>query len=207
MLYHQSNVLIDDDGVPRLSDFGQSKFVDHKGFTTPLAVSARYTAPELMETHYGSLTYETDVFAFSMLALEVSDSHFEICLSLWILCRSICMTPLWLLTFHDLLQILTGKLPYFDVNDKVAIMQIVDGIRPERSKYLPTIFTDSMWAILVQCWDQRPDYRPGIWDVVTRLERMWLIFFPLVYRYGWLSSIHLESLLFCRLLFQAPAIP
>ena len=83
MLYHQPNVLIDDDGVPRLSDFSQSKFVDHRGFTTQLAGSARHMAPELMwETDCRALTYETDVFAFSMLALEVSDSHFEICLSL-----------------------------------------------------------------------------------------------------------------------------
>ena len=81
---------MDDDGTPLLSDFGRSKFIDHRGFTTAFAGSARYMAPELTaaepdvvygEDEHGTyenqgtpnLTKETDVFAFSMLALEVSN--------------------------------------------------------------------------------------------------------------------------------------
>ena len=89
-MYSQHNVLIDDDGLPRLSDFGRSKFIDHRGFTTTLAGSARYMAPELItaeaDVDYEDdeafdnepppcLTKETDVFAFSMVALEVRDSY------------------------------------------------------------------------------------------------------------------------------------
>ena len=80
---------MDDDGTPRLCDFGRSKFIDHRGFTTSFAGSARYMAPELTaaepDVDYegdGSeapiidtppdLTKATDVFAFSMVTLEVS---------------------------------------------------------------------------------------------------------------------------------------
>jgi len=109
MLYHQSNVLVDDDGVPRLSDFGSSHLIGHRGFTTTIMGTLRYMAPELLREAneagddadndgdfgqtYSRSTKETDVFGFSMLAIDVSDSHFEIRLSLWIFCRCICTTP------------------------------------------------------------------------------------------------------------------
>ena len=81
---------MNDDGIPQLSDFGRSRFIDHRGFTTTLAGSARYMAPELISAESDvnfdddaydalenqaspKLTKETDVFAFSMVALEVSE--------------------------------------------------------------------------------------------------------------------------------------
>jgi serine/threonine protein kinase len=77
---------MDDDGTPRLCDFGRSKVIDHRGFTTSFSGSARYMAPELTtaeaDVDYDddefefeappNLTKATDVFAFSMVALEVS---------------------------------------------------------------------------------------------------------------------------------------
>jgi len=90
----QHNVLISDDGKPLLADFGRSKFIDHPAFTTVFSGSSRYLAPELVnnggdvddtDTAYEeleqqsntmpNLTRETDVFAFSMATLEVSDAH------------------------------------------------------------------------------------------------------------------------------------
>ena len=62
-----------------LSDFGRSKLIDHRGFTTStVAGSARYLAPELLEHSETSdmqaqPSSEADVYAFSMVALEVSD--------------------------------------------------------------------------------------------------------------------------------------
>jgi serine/threonine protein kinase len=84
MLSPQHNVLMNDDGTPLLSDFGRSKFIDHRGFTTAFAGSARYMAPELtaaepdiddeaLDNQVPNLTKKTDVFAFSMVVLEVSD--------------------------------------------------------------------------------------------------------------------------------------
>jgi len=65
---------MDDEGNPRLADFGRSKLVDRRGFTTAFAGSARYLAPELTAEELGEgMTTKTDVFAFAMLALEVSN--------------------------------------------------------------------------------------------------------------------------------------
>jgi len=150
------NVLMNDDGTPLLSDFGRSKFIDHRGFTTAFAGSARYMAPELTaaepdvvygEDEHGTyenqgtpnLTKKTDVFAFSMLALEI----------------------------------LTGKLPFFYLRQDTTVIAFVqDGKRPERSKCLPSVFTNSMWALLENCWDTAPESRPSMDSIVERLEHM-----------------------------------
>jgi len=80
-----SNVLIADDGRPLLCDFGRSRIINHQGHTTTnLVGSLRYMAPELIirdaeESDEGDyvdrvipfLTKETDVYAFSMLSVEI----------------------------------------------------------------------------------------------------------------------------------------
>jgi serine/threonine protein kinase len=65
------------DGVAQIIDFGLAQVVGMRGFTTALSRNARYTAPELMpitEVESQSLirpTFETDVFSFAMVLLEV----------------------------------------------------------------------------------------------------------------------------------------
>jgi len=145
------NVLMDDDGIPRLSDFGRSKFIDHRGFTTSFAGSSRYMAPELTmaepDLNYDddenqappNLTKETDVFALSMVALEI----------------------------------LTGKLPFFYIRQDTTVIAFVqDGKRPERSRCSPTIFAEPMWELLVNCWDQDPGERHDMDTIVQCLEKM-----------------------------------
>jgi len=86
-----------------------------------------------------NLTKETDVFAFSMLALEI----------------------------------LTGKLPFFYIRqDTMAMVSVQEGKRPERSRCLPTIFTNPMWELLVICWDSDQVRRLDMGTVVQRLEQM-----------------------------------
>jgi len=155
------NVMIDDNGIPLLADFGQSEFVDHRGFTDTVAGSARYLAPELVGyqpdaddsddaseedvKHPPYLTKETDVFAFSMVALEI----------------------------------LTGKLPYFYLRlETTVIASVYDGVRPDRQRCLPTTFTDPMWAILVDCWFQDPHQRPDMALVTQRLARPGIVSIP-----------------------------
>ena len=71
---------MDDDGTALVADFGRSKLVEHRGFTTAtIAGSTRQMAPELLphdKDEYEDaphLTKEADVYGFSMVALEVSD--------------------------------------------------------------------------------------------------------------------------------------
>jgi len=150
------NVLISGDGKPLLADFGRSKFIDHRGFTTAFSGSARYLAPELVddggdvddtEAAYEelqnesdtmpNLTRETDVFAFSMVTLEI----------------------------------LTGELPYSYLRqDSMVIAMVQKGTRPDRQRYLPITFTDPMWALLTDCWETAPEERPVMSTVVQRLE-------------------------------------
>jgi serine/threonine protein kinase len=84
MRSHQGNVLIDETGWPRLCDFGRSKIVDECGFTTAVTGTARFMAPELLgpeipvdgeeipDPPAPILTKESDVYGFSMVALQAS---------------------------------------------------------------------------------------------------------------------------------------
>jgi hypothetical protein len=74
-------VLIGPDGQPRICDFGCSKIIGIKGFTTALPSAYRFMAPELVEmeteaeaeaeTPPPTLSHEADVYAFAMVSLEV----------------------------------------------------------------------------------------------------------------------------------------
>jgi serine/threonine protein kinase len=85
----QHNVLIDNNGNALVADFGRSKIIDRRGFTTTFSGSARYMAPELLVPPFAELsqaeggggdyipilTKKTDVYGFGMVALEVSPIH------------------------------------------------------------------------------------------------------------------------------------
>lgn len=76
MVHSKSNVLIDDDGNARLSDFGLSRVLESTGLTTKsIAGSSRWMAFELMYADNpeqdGFFTYATDVWALGMTILEV----------------------------------------------------------------------------------------------------------------------------------------
>jgi serine/threonine protein kinase len=87
LIYRQHNVLIDDNKVARLCDFGRSKIVDHRGYTTVFSGTVRRLAPELLsvppegeeddddipEPVPAPLTKKSDIFGFAMVALEVCD--------------------------------------------------------------------------------------------------------------------------------------
>jgi serine/threonine protein kinase len=88
----QHNILVDDDGTPRLADFCRSKLIGRSGFdSSTIAGCARQMAPELVPrdseddnpeelTESGDhkppeWTKETDVYSFSMTAIEVSGPY------------------------------------------------------------------------------------------------------------------------------------
>ncbi|KFK32237.1 hypothetical protein AALP_AA6G215600 [Arabis alpina] len=66
-----SNVLLDRDMIPRLSDFGLARVHGHEQAirTTRVVGTAGYLAPEVVKTGRGST--QTDVFAYGVLVLEV----------------------------------------------------------------------------------------------------------------------------------------
>lgn len=80
----QRNVLINSDGQGVLADCGHSMLLHHLGYTAVMD-SPRYLAPELIDIKYladdpvPNLTEATDVYAFSMVTVEVGST----CLSIW----------------------------------------------------------------------------------------------------------------------------
>ena len=71
----QSNILVDDSGRPRITDFGFATVthnLDSMWSTTPgHGHTTRWTAPEIL-TEKGGNSKEADVFSFAMVMLEVS---------------------------------------------------------------------------------------------------------------------------------------
>lgn len=81
-------MLVDEDGVPKLCDYGLVFIVDSTQFTSSkMAGASRWVAPEVMNPPDGDgeaqgthLTKKSDVYAFSMLVLEVriaNSAHFQ----------------------------------------------------------------------------------------------------------------------------------
>jgi len=142
------NVLIDDQGIARVCDFGRSKVLKQTGYTTDLSTTAYYIAPELMMAESGQrdsatassgkpfaacLSKASDVYAFGMVTLELLTSQ-----------------PAW----HG----------FEAVN---VIVLVAKGQRPSRRWYEPV--GDIRWAFLEECWASNPDQRPTMIDIVPRL--------------------------------------
>jgi hypothetical protein len=68
----QHNILIDDDGVPVLSDIGLDKLDHPPEWNISTTANIRWTAPELMEED-GTTTKQSDVYSFAMTAFEVCE--------------------------------------------------------------------------------------------------------------------------------------
>ncbi|KAJ7226920.1 kinase-like domain-containing protein [Mycena pura] len=142
----KSNVLVDNRGVPRISDFGISKILNRRGFTTPRANvgTLPYMAPELFwivnsDAHqetFPSTTKSSDVYSFGLLVLEI----------------------------------LTSESPKRRPTRPFATVEMFAELRPKRTDYENAIRVSAdTWAVLDKCWAFAPEDRPGISDV-----RQWL---------------------------------
>ena len=75
---HQTNVLFDSAGIPRLTDFGNSVIDVDEGPKELRGFSLRWAAPEILEGLTGAdwcLTKMSDVYAFGMVVIEVQLHH------------------------------------------------------------------------------------------------------------------------------------
>ncbi|KAJ7113438.1 kinase-like domain-containing protein [Mycena epipterygia] len=69
-------------------------------------------------------------------------------------------------------EILTGKVPFYELPNDVAVMfHIFDGKRPSQTNLCSgTTALDSLWELLQDCWNEKPDKRPTAVQIVERLK-------------------------------------
>lgn len=70
-------MLLSDDGVAQLNDFGISQIIGVRGFTTKILHNIRHNAPEIMpikeeDDENVRPTKESDIFSLGILLLQVN---------------------------------------------------------------------------------------------------------------------------------------
>ncbi|KAJ7869720.1 kinase-like domain-containing protein [Mycena olivaceomarginata] len=140
------NVLVDKHGTPCICDFGISKVVSRRGFTTTAVGRAPYMAPELFFVVDGPdmspqtsssprTTTRSDVYSFALLVLEI----------------------------------LTAEPPKARPSRPIVTAKILADLRPKREDYEERMVPQRIWFILERCWAFEPLLRPAISQVLRDL--------------------------------------
>ncbi|KAJ7030847.1 kinase-like domain-containing protein [Mycena alexandri] len=138
------NVLVDKNDRPCICDFGISRIINARGFTTSSVGTPPYMAPELFVVlgdvagvtfRPGPTTLSSDVYSVALLILEILNTNS--------------------LKHRPLNGILTAK-------DHGSL-------RPRRSDYDSASVSSDFWSLLDSCWEPDPDLRPTIQDQCTCL--------------------------------------
>ncbi|KAJ7592861.1 kinase-like domain-containing protein [Mycena floridula] len=139
-----ANVLVDSSNMePCICDFGISKIIGMRGFTTLTPGTPRYMAPELFYVLDGSESSSTtskssDVYAFGLLVLEI----------------------------------LIAPEPLKPRPKRVNItIPVRDALRPQRSDYNSPRITTELWNVLEQCWADQSE-RPSMQELAVELTRI-----------------------------------
>ncbi|KAG8944765.1 hypothetical protein FRC03_001916 [Tulasnella sp. 419] len=136
-----SNILVDDQGHARITDFGLSRIMEegHTGWTTSTGVSGthRWMAPELLLTERCKPTTAADVYSVTLLVLEIY----------------------------------TGKIPFPHLGDAPFFRAIVAEKSPERSHYSPFDPPEDVWQVFEHGWSFQPDQRPRVEILKKKLEK------------------------------------
>lgn len=162
-------MLIDDDGQPRISDFGLATFIDSQASTLDQSSfkgkgSMRWQAPELLDSSRFSgitlgLTTKSDVYAFACVCLEVSDLYQRMA---WRFSKAIN-------------QVFTEQIPFSNLRDGEVILEVAvrDG-RPQRPPEPAETrgLSDEIWKLIQDCWAVQPEDRPNMTAVAAQVEEI-----------------------------------
>jgi serine/threonine protein kinase len=138
--------MINDEGIPRLSDFGLSQIINDVAGTpftqsSIVADSFRYFPPEVC-TGSGVMSTMADIYALGMTVLEI----------------------------------LTHQQPYSKIRMHTqAVVRAANGQRPDRpleDSVVKRGMNEELWNCLVQCWSLEPEKRPTIEDFIFVLDRV-----------------------------------
>ena len=161
-------MLIGDDGVAKICDFGYVRLVHWQGIDEISAdiqfVDTNwYTAPELLITPRNPSpipTFEGDIYVLGCTVLEVSNSLF---------------VHIWRLLSHRPIQIVEGIAPFQRFkrpNERERALR--DGFPPAlRSETTMDLFyfTEVFWSFVEACWAEK-HVRPVIGEVVEALDHL-----------------------------------
>ncbi|KZP21599.1 kinase-like protein [Athelia psychrophila] len=145
---YPANVLIDDDGNARLTDFGMSfmvpLFVGTSYWSQTVGGAMRWRAPELIaplevediEEYVPDLTFECDIYSFGSLSLHV----------------------------------MSGERPYPLSRDVHVVIHLYNHKQPSRPR--AQRLTDAHWHLATWCWGERgnPASRPTAEEVVAAIS-------------------------------------
>ncbi|CAL1693920.1 unnamed protein product [Somion occarium] len=140
-----TNILMSEDGVAKLADFGLSVFAGErsKSFHSLRGGSERWMAPELLDPEAMNListrpTLASDVYSFGIVCVEIYT----------------CEKP-----FHA------------HTNDNHVRKIVGAGGRPEKpSDPLKAIMDDDLFDLVCSCWQHQPSDRPPISTVLQQLR-------------------------------------
>ncbi|KAG8955530.1 hypothetical protein FRC03_011108 [Tulasnella sp. 419] len=136
------NILIDDEGIPVINDFGLSQIVEEAAPTNTTSTAnvgnARWLAPELYLDEDAKRSIATDVYAFGGLLLEIA----------------------------------TGALPFRELSDVKVSFALVSGKLPvsDRALYPELPEDDTLWDLMLDCWNPDAEARPTMKEVEGRLQ-------------------------------------
>ncbi|KAG9127451.1 hypothetical protein FRC07_013634 [Ceratobasidium sp. 392] len=159
----QQNVLVSDEGVPMITDFGNANVA---GFTP------RWTAPELLVDEEMTQSIEADVYALGMFkhgntltlasnldnsgTVESSGDHHCV------------LTPLQ--------EIVTGDIPYAEQRNDLKLIFAIGSrnLIPKRPEVHITDSPrgDALWSLLLRCWNSKPKERPSAEEVARTMKQI-----------------------------------
>ncbi|XP_071911995.1 rust resistance kinase Lr10-like [Coffea arabica] len=144
------NVLLDENFVPKVSDFGLAKLYPmQKSIATLTAARGTlgYMAPELFYKRIGRVSHKTDVYSYGMLLMEMAgrrrnvDAHAEHSSQIYF--------PSWI----------------YDKFDRVEEMEIGDHATEEEKTITRKLILIALW-----CIQMTPGDRPSMREVLEMLE-------------------------------------
>ncbi|OCH88106.1 kinase-like protein [Obba rivulosa] len=139
------NILVNENGIASLADFGLSAFSHDEQSRTISATShkegtLRYSAPEVQDwSGINGPSFESDVYSFAMTTWEI----------------------------------FTGRRPYFDIKKPgpLYVIVVMDKIRPQRPRQATGLgLYDEIWSVMERCWTHEPQDRPPMTSVRVELK-------------------------------------
>ncbi|KAG9121329.1 hypothetical protein FRC07_002743 [Ceratobasidium sp. 392] len=138
------NVVVDANGIPKLTDFGLAQMVRaedsmERSSSSGVGGTARWMAYEQLfpvapEMVCQRPNAQSDVYSLGM----------------------------------TLYEIFSGKLPFSELrNEPQVIRAVMDGILPTR---ITSVFPEPLWHLLNSCWCRNPHERPSTREVLTCLQ-------------------------------------